>query len=115
MRFIILFVRSILVWFECHLGKLSLWPELSNLGFREQYQIRMLEKLPFIRVLTSGGTMKVDDNLEIVLRCPTDSLEEEGVLSLDIWFARADFVSPITYRDAYVIESRKHILVQRGQ
>lgn len=73
----------------------------------------MLEKLPFIRILTSGGTVKVDDNLEIVLRCPADSPEEVVVLSLDIRFARTYFVGPITYRDAYVIESKRRISVRR--
>ena len=71
-----------------------------------------MEKLLYIPVLTSGGTMKVDDNLKIILGRQTDSLEEIVVLPLDIRFPRTDVVSPITYRDAYVIESRRHILVQ---
>ena len=31
MRFMIAFVRSIFVWFDCHWGNGNLWPELSNL------------------------------------------------------------------------------------
>ena len=50
--------------------------------------------------------MKIDDNLEVVFSCPRDSLDEVVVLPLDIWFARTNFVSPITYRDAHMVESK---------
>jgi hypothetical protein len=56
-------------------------------------------------ILTSGSTVKVDDNLEIVLFRPTNSLKEVGVLPLDIRFARGNIISPISYRDAHVVES----------
>jgi hypothetical protein len=49
--------------------------------------------------------MKVYNNLDIVFLRPSDSLEEEVMLSLGIWFARNEIVGPIPYRDAYVIES----------
>jgi hypothetical protein len=58
-------------------------------------------------ILTSGGTVKVYDRLDIVLLRPSDSLEEVVVLPLDIWFVGSDIVCPISYRDAHVIESRK--------
>jgi hypothetical protein len=56
-------------------------------------------------ILTSGSTVKVDDNPDVVLLRPTNSLEEIGVLPLDKRFARGDVISPISYRDANVVES----------
>ena len=50
--------------------------------------------------------MKIDDNPKVVFSCPRDSLGEVVVLPLDIRFARTDFVSPITYRDAHMVESK---------
>ena len=50
--------------------------------------------------------MKVDDNLEVVLPCPCDSLEKVVVLPRDEWFARTNIVGPIPDRDAHVIESK---------
>jgi hypothetical protein len=52
--------------------------------------------------------VKVDDNLEVVFLRPSDSLEKVVVLPLYIWFARSDVVSPISNRDAHVIESRNN-------
>ena len=49
--------------------------------------------------------MKVDNNLDLVLGRPNNSLEEIGVLPLDIWFARGNIISPISYRDAHMVES----------
>ena len=49
--------------------------------------------------------MKVDYNLDIVRLRPTNSLEEIGVLPLNKRFARGDVISPISYRDANVVES----------
>jgi len=57
-------------------------------------------------ILTSRGTVKIDENLKIIFCCPSDGLEEEAVLPLDIRFAGTDFVSPIPYRNAYMIESK---------
>ena len=57
-------------------------------------------------VLTSRGTVKIDENLKTIFCCPSDGLEEEAVLPLDIRFAGTDFVSPIPYRNAYMIESK---------
>ena len=56
-------------------------------------------------ILTSWGTMKIDDNLKVVCFRPINSFEEVLVLSLDVRFAWTDIVSPIAYRDAHVIES----------
>ena len=50
--------------------------------------------------------MKIDDNPKVVFSCPRDGLEEVLVLPLDIRFARTDFVSPIAYRDAHMVESK---------
>jgi hypothetical protein len=64
-------------------------------------------------ILTSGSTVKVDDNLEIVCLRPTDSLKEIVALPLDKRFARANIIiSPISYRDAHVIESRNRHCAQ---
>jgi hypothetical protein len=52
--------------------------------------------------------MKIDDNPKVVFSCPRDSLDEVIVLPLDIWFTRTDVVSPITYRDADMVESKIH-------
>jgi hypothetical protein len=57
-------------------------------------------------ILTSGSTVKVDDNLDIVGLRPTDSLKEIVVLPIDKWFVRGNIIGPISYRDAHVIESR---------
>ena len=63
-------------------------------------------QLRFIPILTSRGTMKIDDNPKVVFSCPRDSFDEVIVLPLDIRFTRTDFVSPITYRDAHMIEPK---------
>ena len=49
--------------------------------------------------------MKIDDNPKVVFSCPRDGPEEVVVLPLDIRFARTDFVGPIAYRDANMVES----------
>jgi hypothetical protein len=59
-------------------------------------------------ILTSGGTVKVDDNLDIVFLRPSDSLEKVVMLPLYIWVARGKVVGPISNRDAHVIESRNN-------
>ena len=56
-------------------------------------------------ILTSGSTVKVDDNLDLVLFRPINSLKEIGVLPLDIRFARGNIKSPVSYRDAHVVKS----------
>ena len=52
--------------------------------------------------------MKIDDNPKVVFSCPRDSFDEVIVLPLDIRFTRTDVVSPITYRDAHMVESKIH-------
>ena len=49
--------------------------------------------------------MKIDHNPKVVFSCPGNGLDEVVVLPLDIRFARTDFVSPIAYRDANMVES----------
>jgi len=56
-------------------------------------------------VLTSRGTVEIDDDLEFVFRCPADRLNKVVVLSLDIRFTGTDLVGPISYWDAHVVES----------
>jgi hypothetical protein len=56
-------------------------------------------------ILTSRGTMKIDDNLKVACFRPINSFEEVVVLSLDVRFAGTHIISPIAYRDAHVIES----------
>ena len=50
--------------------------------------------------------MKIDNNLEIVRLCPSDSPEKVVVLPREERFARTDVVGPIPDRDAHVIESK---------
>ena len=50
--------------------------------------------------------MKIDDNPKVVFSCPGNGLYEVVVLPLNIRFARTDFVSPIAYRDAHMVESK---------
>src|SRR6266851_3806314 len=61
---------------------------------------------PCLPILTSRGAVKIDENLKIMFCCPSDGLEEEAVLPLDIRFAGTDFVSPIPYRNTHMIESK---------
>jgi hypothetical protein len=60
----------------------------------------------FIPVLTSWGTVKIDDNLKIVLRCPTNGLKKVWFLPLNVRFTGANIIGPIPDRDAYMIESK---------
>ncbi len=50
--------------------------------------------------------MEINYDHQTVLPCPTDSLKEIFVLTLNIRLAGCDFVGPITYWDAHVIESK---------
>ena len=50
--------------------------------------------------------MEINYSVQTVVPCPTNSLKEIFVLPLDIRLAGCDFVGPITYRDAHVIESK---------
>jgi hypothetical protein len=63
--------------------------------------------------LTSRDAVEINYNLQTVLPCPTDGLEEIFVLPLNIRLARCDFVGPITYRDAHVIEPKVDIQIHR--
>jgi hypothetical protein len=81
-------------------------PELSNLGHWSYCQNKIEKIRHCMPILTSGSTVKVDDNLDIVCLRPTDSLKEIVVLPIDKWFVRGNIIGPISYRDAHVIESR---------
>jgi hypothetical protein len=73
----------------------------------EKYQLNLdKRRVPIIPVLTSRDAVEINYNLQTVLPCPTDSLEKIFALTLNIRLARCDFVGPITYRDAHVIESK---------
>lgn len=48
--------------------------------------------------------MKINYNLDSVLRCPSYSLSEVWDLSLDVWFATRDIVCPVTNRNADMIK-----------
>jgi len=61
---------------------------------------------PVVPILTSRGTMKIDDDPKVVFSCPRHSPGEVVVLPLYIRFARTDFVSPITNRDPHMVESK---------
>jgi hypothetical protein len=63
-------------------------------------------RMTFIPVLTSRDAVEIDYNFQTMPPCPLDSLKEIFVLPLDIRLAGCDFVGPIPYRDAHVIESR---------
>lgn len=39
------------------------------------------EKVRLVPILTSRDTVEIDDNFEIVCRCPSDGLEEVVMLS----------------------------------
>lgn len=60
----------------------------------------------FIPVLTSWGTVEVDDNLQTVCPCPTDGIKEVSLLPLNVRLARANIKGPIPDRDAHVVESK---------
>ena len=49
--------------------------------------------------------MEIDDNLQTVFTCPLDSLKKISVLPLNKRLVGCDFVGPIPYWDAHVIES----------
>jgi hypothetical protein len=115
MRLKTAFVRSTFVWFDCHWGNGNLRPELSNLGCRGQYEIRReTGHFVFVPVLASGGTMEIDDHLEIVFFCPSDGAHEVVVLSLDEGLVRTDVVRPIPDRNSHVIESKNSTIRNRG-
>ena len=65
----------------------------------------------FIPVLTPWCTVKIDDNLKIVLRCPTDGLKKVWLLPLNVRFTRGNIEGPMPDRDAHVIESKISKLV----
>jgi hypothetical protein len=48
--------------------------------------------------------MEINDELEIVFHCPTDSQAKVWKLALQVGFTRTDFESPIAYREAHVIQ-----------
>jgi hypothetical protein len=48
--------------------------------------------------------MEINDDLKIVFLCPTDGRLKIWELALQVGFTRTDFESPITYRDAHVIQ-----------
>jgi hypothetical protein len=48
--------------------------------------------------------MEIDNDADIVFRCPRDGLFKVGKLALNVGFTRTDFKSPIAYRNAHVIE-----------
>lgn len=50
--------------------------------------------------------MEINNNFEIVFRCPRDGLKEVVMLSRDVWFAGTNIISPIPDRDPHVIESK---------
>ena len=62
-------------------------------------------QVSFIPVLTSRDAVEIDDNLQTVFTCPLDSLKEISVLPLNKRLVGCDFVGPIPYWDAHVIES----------
>ena len=63
--------------------------------------------------MTSRDAVEINYDLQTVLPCPIDSLEEIFMLPLNIRLAGCDFVGPITYRDAHMVESKYMIaLVQ---
>jgi hypothetical protein len=66
-------------------------------------------RIPFIPVLTSRDAVEIDYNLKTVIPCPLDSLKEIFVLPLDIRLVGCDFVGPIPYWDAHVIEPEARI------
>jgi len=63
-------------------------------------------QVPMIPVLTARDAVEINYDLQTVLPCPIDSLKEIFVLPLNIRLVGCDFVGPITYRDAHVIESK---------
>lgn len=53
--------------------------------------------------------MEIDDNFEVMCRCPTDGFKEVVMLSRDEWFTGANVIRPIPDRDPHVIEpNNKH-------
>ena len=60
----------------------------------------------YIPVLTSWGTVKIDDNLNIVLLRPTNGLKKVWFLPLNIRFTGGNIKGPMPDRDAHVIESK---------
>jgi hypothetical protein len=62
-------------------------------------------RVPFIPVLTSRDAVEIDYNLQTVFPCPLDSLKKIFVLPLNKRLVGCDFVRPIPYWDAHVIES----------
>ena len=60
----------------------------------------------FIPVLTSWGTVKIDDNLKFVRLCPTNGLEKVGFLPFNVRFTGGNIKGPIPDWDAHVIESK---------
>lgn len=66
-------------------------------------------RIPFIPVLTSRDSVKINYHLQAVIPCPLNSLKEIFMLPLDIRLVGCDFVGPIPYWDAHVIESETRI------
>jgi hypothetical protein len=52
--------------------------------------------------------MEIDNNFEFVCHCPSDGLEEVGMLSRDVRFTGTNIISPIPDRDSHVIESKNN-------
>jgi hypothetical protein len=48
-----------------------------------------------IPILTSRGTMEVNDDLEAVIESPRNCIQEVRQLSLDIRFTRSNFEGPV--------------------
>lgn len=48
--------------------------------------------------------MKIDDELETVVLCPSDSFLEIGELTLNVWLARPDFKCPVANGQTDVVQ-----------
>jgi hypothetical protein len=84
---------------------------LSKLKFENPVRKDELKGKPvqLVPILTSRGTVEIDDNFEIVSRCPSDGLKEVVMLSRDVWFTGTNVIRPIPDRDPHVVESKnKH-------
>jgi len=56
-------------------------------------------------VLAARSTVKIDDQLEVVVSRPSNGFGQVRKLTLDIGFAWADFKRPITDGESDVIEA----------
>ena len=58
-----------------------------------------------IPILASGSAVKIYDDLDAILLCPTDSLGQVVALALQVRLTWANVVRPITDWDTNVIQS----------